>query len=79
MEYFTDHLLFELVYEDILFEHLEFIRIDHICDVCYITLKNVITSAVYTFEQNKIKSLRKKFYRYPQNSKKKKNHIAVSH
>lgn len=78
MEYFTDYRLIEVVYEDTLFEHLEFMRIDHICEVCYITLKNVITSEIYTFEQNRIKSFRRKFYRYPQNSAKMKNHVAAS-
>lgn len=78
MEYYTDYRLIEVVYEDTLFEHLEFMRMDHICEVCYITLKNVITSEIYTFEQNKIKSFRRKFYRYPQRSAKMKNHVAVS-
>ncbi|MEH7124254.1 hypothetical protein V7127_13605 [Bacillus sp. JJ1773] len=78
MKYYSDYRLVELIYEDTLYEHLEFIRIDHICEVCYITLKNVITTEIFTFEQHQIKSIRKKIYRYPQSSTKNKNHVAAT-
>ncbi|MEH7346855.1 hypothetical protein V7122_23780 [Bacillus sp. JJ1532] len=78
MKYYSDYRLVELIYEDTLYEHLEFIRIDHICEVCYITLKNVITTEIFPFEQHQIKSIRKKIYRYPQSSTKNKNHVAAT-
>ncbi|MBP2239740.1 hypothetical protein J2Z40_000293 [Cytobacillus eiseniae] len=68
----------EVVYEDETFEFLEFIRLDHICTITYITLMNVVTREIFTFEEEKIKTIRKKFHYQIKAYSKQKNHLAAS-
>jgi hypothetical protein len=62
MDNFTDTRLLELVYDGQTYECLEFIRIDRICEITYITLKNVITTEMFTFDEKKIRSICMKFH-----------------
>ncbi|WP_102275425.1 hypothetical protein [Cytobacillus massiliigabonensis] len=62
MDYVTNARLLELVYDGRTYEFLEFIRIDRICEITYITLKNVITAEMFTFDENKIRSIRMKIH-----------------
>ena len=77
MDYFANNRFFEIVYGEETFEFLEFIRIDYICEVTYITLKNVITREIFTFDEGKIQVIRKKFHRFPQNTAKNNNNLAA--
>lgn len=65
MRYFVENGYYEVVYEKNHYENLEYIRSDTICDVCYVTLKNVVTGEMYTFDQEKIHRIRKKMFRLP--------------
>lgn len=59
---FSNGRLLELVYDGRTYEFLEFIRIDRICENTYITLKNVITTEMFTFDEEKIRSIRMKIH-----------------
>ncbi|MDQ0268407.1 hypothetical protein [Cytobacillus purgationiresistens] len=59
MNIITDNSFFEIVYDRQRFDYLQFIRIDHICDIVYITFKNAFTSEMYTFEKDKISKFKK--------------------
>jgi hypothetical protein len=54
MNGFTTKGFYELIYKNERFSFLQYIRKDIICDVCYITLKNVITGETLTFDQSEI-------------------------
>ncbi|WP_423407047.1 hypothetical protein AABM38_14345 [Heyndrickxia sp. MSNUG] len=51
----TKNGFYELIYNNERFSFLQYIRKDIICDVCYITLKNVITGETITFKQSEIR------------------------
>lgn len=55
MNGFTKNGFYELIYKNERFSFLQYIRKDIICDVCYITLKNVITGETFTFNQSEIR------------------------
>ncbi|WP_079509365.1 hypothetical protein [Mesobacillus jeotgali] len=58
MNGFTNSDFYELIYKNERFSFLQYIRKDIICDVCYITLKNVITGETMTFDKSEIRGLR---------------------
>ncbi|CAM3738870.1 hypothetical protein [Mesobacillus zeae] len=58
MNRFTDNEVYEIIYDNKRFPFLQFIRIDQICDVCYVTLKNMVTGEMFTFEQGDILGVR---------------------
>ncbi|RSD26184.1 hypothetical protein [Mesobacillus subterraneus] len=58
MKVFSTEGFYELIYKNERFSFLQYIRKDIICDVCYITLKNVITGETMTFNQSEIRGLR---------------------
>ena len=55
MNLFTED---EVVYRGTHFSFLQFIRMDEICEVCYLTLKNILTGEMFTFEQAGIVGIR---------------------
>jgi hypothetical protein len=55
MNGFTKKGFYELIYKNEHFSFLQYIRKDVICDVCYITLKNVITGETLTFDSSEIR------------------------
>jgi hypothetical protein len=57
MNGFTKTGFYELIYKNERFSFLQYIRKDVICDVCYITLKNVITGEMLTFDKSEIRGL----------------------
>ncbi|GLB60719.1 hypothetical protein [Cytobacillus sp. NCCP-133] len=73
MNIIADNGFYELEYENEHYEHLEFVRIDHICEVSYVTLKNIFTGEVYTFEMDRVKKIRKIMEVMPST---KENHVA---
>lgn len=54
---------YELVYNNRQYEYLEFIRLDTICEISYITLKNILTGEFFTFEENKVRKVTKRNFR----------------
>jgi hypothetical protein len=58
MNIFTDKGIYEVVYKGRHFSFLSFIRKDCICDVCYITLKNILTGEMFTFDKSGILGIR---------------------
>ncbi|MBT2677926.1 hypothetical protein J7E38_02880 [Bacillus sp. ISL-35] len=58
MKGFTKTDFYELIYKNERLSFLQYIRKDIICDVCYITLKNVITGETMTFDKSEIRGLR---------------------
>lgn len=59
MNIIADNGFYEVEYENEYYEHLEFVRIDHICEITYVTLKNILTGEVYSFDTDRIKRFRK--------------------
>lgn len=57
MNGFNKQGFYELIYKNQRFSFLHYIRKDVICDVCYITLKNVITGETLTFDKSEIRGL----------------------
>lgn len=60
MKILMDKGCYELSYEHHFYDNLEFIRMDSICGNTYITMRNILTEEIITFEQDKIKMVRKK-------------------
>ncbi|MDF1509843.1 hypothetical protein PZE06_17010 [Robertmurraya sp. DFI.2.37] len=60
MKTFTENSYYEVVYENKCYQFLEFIRLDTICEKTYVTLKNVFTGELFTFDEGKIMKIRKK-------------------
>ncbi|KKK37787.1 hypothetical protein WQ57_11455 [Mesobacillus campisalis] len=58
MNLFSENGIYEVVYRGSHFSFLRFIRMDNICDVCYITLKNILTGEMFTFEQAGVLAIR---------------------
>jgi hypothetical protein len=58
MKGFSKTDFYELIYKNERLSFLQYIRNDIICDVCYITLKNVITGETMTFDKSEIRGLR---------------------
>ncbi|MBT2684071.1 hypothetical protein [Bacillus sp. ISL-37] len=58
MKGFTKTGFYELIYKNERFSFLQYIRKDVICDVCYITLKNVITGETMTFDKSEVRGLK---------------------
>lgn len=56
MKPIEDYHYFDLKYQNNEFKNLEFIRIDQICEVFYITFKNPVTEEMYTFKEKSIHS-----------------------
>lgn len=65
MKLFTENGYYEVVYGNRSYPFLEFIRLDTICEKSYVTLKNVITGEFFTFEEEKIRIIQKKVFRFP--------------
>ncbi|MDZ5474496.1 hypothetical protein SM124_22735 [Bacillus sp. 31A1R] len=65
MKLFAENGYYEVVYDNKYYENLEFIRLDTICNKTYVTLRNVVTREMYTFDHNQIKKIRKKMFRLP--------------
>ncbi|MHC0035647.1 hypothetical protein [Pseudoneobacillus sp. C159] len=59
MEFFSTLAFYEMEFEQNHFQHLQFIRLDMICEVIYITMKNVMTGEWLTFEHTGIRWIRK--------------------
>ncbi|KON88435.1 hypothetical protein AF332_17540 [Sporosarcina globispora] len=60
MKILADNGFYEVEYDKKHYDQLEFVvRIDQICDITYVTMKNTLTGEVYTFEADKIKRFRK--------------------
>lgn len=62
MKLFMENGYYEVVYENEHYKFLEFIRLDTIQDKTYVTLKNVITGEMITFDENKIVKITKKLF-----------------
>jgi hypothetical protein len=60
MERLFGNGLYEVTYGEVLYEHLQYIRVDRICDETYVTLKNVLTEEILTFELKRIDRIRKR-------------------
>lgn len=73
MNIFTDNGFYEVDYENEHYEYLEFVRIDRICEKSYVTLRNILTREVYTFDLDRVKRFRKKMRVVPGM---KENHVA---
>ncbi|SHQ77607.1 Uncharacterised protein [Mycobacteroides abscessus subsp. abscessus] len=58
-----DNGYYELVYNNRQYNYLEFIRLDTICEISYITLKNIITGEFFTFEENQVRKVTKRNFR----------------
>ncbi|MDP4164451.1 MAG: hypothetical protein Q8898_15245 [Bacillota bacterium] len=59
MKISVDNGFYELAYGTEKYNNLQFIRLDTICDVAYVTMKNVFTGEMLTFEQKKINLVKK--------------------
>jgi hypothetical protein len=59
MTIFSDSGFYEVDFNNSLFKHLQYMRMDTICEVLYVTMKDVLTGEILTFEQNGIKWIRK--------------------
>ncbi|WP_427036919.1 hypothetical protein [Cytobacillus pseudoceanisediminis] len=59
MKIIGDNGFYEVEYDNEHYDNLEFVRIDQICEINYVTMKNTITGEVYTFEADKIRRFRK--------------------
>jgi hypothetical protein len=59
MEFFSTLAYYEMEFNQNRYRHLQFIRIDVICEVIYITMKNVLTGEWLTFEHSGINWIRK--------------------
>ncbi|OHX43918.1 hypothetical protein [Cytobacillus oceanisediminis] len=59
MKIIADNGFYEVEYDNEYYDNLEFVRIDEICEINYVTMKNTITGEVYTFEADKIRRFRK--------------------
>lgn len=62
MKLFMENGYYEVVYDYQCYKFLEFIRLDTIQGKTYVTLKNVITGEIYTFDENKIVKICKKLF-----------------
>lgn len=62
MKLFMENGYYEVVYDHQCYKFLEFIRLDTIQGKTYVTLKNVITGEIYTFDENKIVKICKKLF-----------------
>lgn len=60
MKILMDKGCYELSYDSNFYENLEFIRMDSICGSTYITMKNILSEEIITFDQAKITWIRKK-------------------
>ncbi|MCM3668414.1 hypothetical protein M3181_05275 [Mesobacillus maritimus] len=58
MNLFTENGLYEIVYQGAHFSFLRFIRMDQICNVYYVTLKNILNGDMYTFDYDGIIGIR---------------------
>lgn len=58
MNGFKKQGFYELIYKNQRFSFLQYIRKDVICNVSYITLKNVITGETLTFNKSEVRGLR---------------------
>ncbi len=76
MNTIADIGLIEIEYNHQQYENMEFIRVDRILNITYITLKHVLTGEMYTFEENKIQSIRKKMKIMPQKTLQPQNQLA---
>ncbi|MEF7565383.1 hypothetical protein V4V35_20510 [Bacillus infantis] len=50
-------LLIEVIYKKKLYQYLEFIRLDNICQKTYVTCKNIVTGEMYTFDEEYIDNI----------------------
>ncbi len=57
MNTFRDNGLYEIIYEKRNFTFLQFVRMDTICDICYVTLKNPVTGEMFSFDKSKINDI----------------------
>lgn len=60
MKILMDKGCYELFYDQKYYDNLEFIRIDSICGKTHITMKNILTEEIMTFEQENLKWVKKK-------------------
>lgn len=58
MNLFIETGIYEVVYRGTHFSFLRYIRMDYICDVRYVTLKNIMTGEMYTFDYEGILGIR---------------------
>ncbi|WP_080845937.1 hypothetical protein [Cytobacillus gottheilii] len=76
MNTIADYGLIEIEYNHEQYKNMEFIRVDRIQNITYITLKDVLTGEMYTFEENKIQSIRKKMKYMPEKTRVPQNQLA---
>jgi hypothetical protein len=76
MNTIADYGLIEIEYNNQQYENMEFIRVDRIQNIMYVTLKHVLTGEMFTFEENKIQSIRKKMKIIPEKTLVPQNHLA---
>lgn len=51
---------YQLCYDNRIYDHLEFVRMDSICNKVYLTMKHILREEMFTFEQDQLKWIRKK-------------------
>jgi hypothetical protein len=59
MTIFSGSGFYEVEFNNSVFKYLQYIRMDNICEVLYVTMKNVVTGEILTFEQTGINWIRK--------------------
>ncbi|HYK72241.1 MAG TPA: hypothetical protein VEV44_03765 [Pseudoneobacillus sp.] len=59
MTIFSDRGYYEMNFNNIQYRYLQFIRMDTICEILYVTMKNVLTGEMLTFEHKDINWIRK--------------------
>lgn len=63
MSVYNENGYYEVIYNNKQYEYLEFIRLDTICGISYITLKSILTGEMYTFEEHMIGKITKRGFR----------------
>jgi hypothetical protein len=59
MNIFSSFDYYEVDYNNNLFKYLHYIRMDTICEVIYVTMKDVLTGELLTFDHSGINWIRK--------------------
>jgi hypothetical protein len=59
MNIFSSFDYYEVDYNNNLFKYLHYIRMDTICEVIYVTMKDVLTGGLLTFDHSGINWIRK--------------------
>ncbi|WP_071459821.1 hypothetical protein [Bacillus massilinigeriensis] len=46
--------IYDIIYDNTCFPYLQFIRVDQICGIRYVTMQSIVTGEMFTFEQGDI-------------------------